>query len=161
MRLKLTGKPYIGKNGIPHLGKEMQPPCESYCRQRCYERLSHDQRLDSFNTYYGLANLHRQWEYLAKHVNRSVPKFSDRPRKYYKKKDTPPKVITKKRSNNIRYYLDAGWERVRVCKKMFLATFDITEAVSLTAIQKSDANGRLIDVDRRGVKKENLKKIVP
>ena len=84
-----------------------------------------------------------------------MPKFRLRPKKY-KTRERPPVEIKKKRNNNIRYFLDINDERLRVCKTMFLNTFDIGEAVVESAIKKTNDKGDLIDVDRRGAIKNLL-----
>lgn len=48
------------------------------------------------------------------------------------------------------FYLQTDTDRLKVCKKMFLATFDIRQGVAYTVAQKTDEDGCLIQRDGRG-----------
>ena len=149
--LKSTGKAYIGSNGIPRPAKQMRPPCSYNCRISCYDKFDDEQRKILFDEYYQLADVSRQWEYLGKHIDKNVPKRKPGMRRYKKANRVPTPVPTKKRGNNNRYFMrNENDEQLRVCKTMFLNTFDISEAVVESVIRKTNDEGDLIDGDRRG-----------
>lgn len=165
--LKYSGKPHINKFGIPKLGRSMRPPCNETCRQKCYQKITESQRQQLFNEYYNLADLHRQWQYLGRYLDKTVPKrrsISNPP--IYKYKDRAAFVVERQRSrkNNVKYFLQTDKERLHVCKNIFLATFDITEHVIRTVCQKTDEKGVLVQKDGRGYRpfrkeNQNLKQL--
>lgn len=157
--LRLSGKQFIHRSGALQPPRQMRPACDpNVCRMKCSTRISDELRSLMFNSYYALANLPLQWQFLAQHSDRTVPKIRDRPAVYKRSSTTatasqPP--LQRRRQNNVRYFLkdvDTS-ERIFVCKSMFLATFDIGETSVATALQKTDTNGQLIDYDRRGRRK--------
>ena len=130
----------------------MREPCTEQCRMRCFEKCTDAQRLILFKDYYALANIECQWKYLADHIDKTVPKVRDRtrPRKYKTKTPIEPIEIIRNRTNNIRYYLNINSKRIRVCLKMFLATFDIGSKVIRTVANKTNDDGVLVYGDHRG-----------
>lgn len=154
--LRLSGKEFIHRSGVLQPSRHMRPPCDpQVCRFKCSTRISDELRIRMFDRYYALANLQLQWQFLAQHTDRTVPKKRDRPYVYKRCAAQASKpVVQKQRQNNIRYFLIGnGDDRVFVCKTMFLATFDIGETSVATALQKTDVEGKLIDFDRRGRRK--------
>ena len=150
--LKNTGKPYINPKGEARLGKEMRAICTERCRLKCYQNCPEDQRLNLFREYYALANVESQWQFLANHIDTSVPKCRRRyqiPKKN-RKAHTEPLVI-RNRTNNVRYFLNINNERLRVCKDTFLATYDIGSHTIKTVVQKTNDQGVLVSGDCRGV----------
>lgn len=131
----------------------MRPPCNETCRQKCYQKITNTQRQRLFDEYYSLADLHRQWQYLGRYMDKTVPKQTSitKPR-IYKTKERAAVVIERQRMrrSNIRYYLQTDTERLKVCMTMFLATFDITKEVTFTVVQKTNENGVLVQKDGRG-----------
>lgn len=123
----------------------MRPPCSEDCRLKCYQKLTASERQQIFDQYYNLADLHQQWQYLGRYMDKTVPKQKIRFR------DRPAVVrVHQTRRNNVKYYLQTDAERLRVCMKMFLATFDISHRVLLTVAKKTDEHGVLIQKDGRG-----------
>lgn len=156
-RLRLSGKQFIHRSGALQPSRRIRPACDpTVCRMKCSTRVTEELRVRMFDRYYALANLPLQWQFLAQHSDRTVPKIRDRPAVYKRSgfplAAAPKQSVQKRRQNNIRYFLIGadGSERVFVCKSMFLATFDIGETSVATALQKTDASGVLIDYDRRG-----------
>lgn len=138
--LKYSGKPYINQIGIPMLGRSMRPPCNETCRKKCWQKITEHQRQQLFDNYYNLADLHQQWQYLGRYMDKTVPKQRSR------LVDEPKRM----RRNNIRYYLQTDTERLQVCTIMFLATFDISKDTAFTVVQKTDDQGVLVQRDGRG-----------
>lgn len=145
-KLKYSGKPYINADGVPMLGRSLRPPCNETCRQKCWQKITESQRKRIFDEYYNLADLHQQWQYLGRHMDKTVPKKRSRFR------DRGAVMIDshKTRGNNVNFYLQTDTDRLKVCKKMFLATFDIRQGVAYTVAQKTDEDGFLIQRDGRG-----------
>lgn len=87
----------------------------SQCRFKCEEVLTRDERQRLFDAFYALGEQRLRWQYHA------VPKLKDQ------------LIVTKRRQNNIRYFLYGSEEHdgeslpVFVCKTTFTATFDISE----------------------------------
>ena len=137
--LKNSGKPYINKKGEARLGKEMRATCTEPCRLKCYQNCPEDQRLNLFREYYALANVESQWQYLANHMDTSVPKSRTKYRIRKKKgKASIEPLVIRNRTNNVRYFLNINKERVRVCKDTFLATYDIGSNTIKTVVQKTN-----------------------
>ena len=151
-----SGKSYINGKGQIRLGKEMRGPCTDKCRLKCYEKCTDEQRLHLFRQYYALANRENQWQYLANHIDKSVPKARGkyRVRKYNTKASQEPMEVIRNRTNNVRYFLDINEERLRVCRTMFLATFDINpNVINRTVAGKIDDDNVLVIGDTRGSRK--------
>lgn len=140
--LKYKGKSYVSLNGRPFLGRYIKPACGSTCRFQCSTKITTEQRQRLFDEYYALGNIARQWEFLGSCMDKTIPKR--------KQPKNSSRNSNKKRTNNILYFLSFDNQRHRVCKHMFLSTFAISDATTLTVIQKTDDNGTLIDMDRRG-----------
>lgn len=158
--LKLAGKEFIHRSGALQPPRRMRPPCDpNVCRFKCSTRISEELRARMFDRYYALASLPLQWQFVAQHSDRTVPKVRDRPPVYKRSKTSASHQpsVQKRRQNNIRYFLIGAQEgeRVFVCKSMFLATFDISETSVATALQKTDANGQVIGYDLRGRRRRN------
>lgn len=140
------------------LGRKMRPNCDP-CRYNCSDIITDEQRQQLFDRYYGLGDLHKQWLMLSTLIDRTEPKkhsITDPPK--YKRR-APPKVVQRNRVANYVYYLEGtNSERLRVCQSLFLATFDINDAVLKTAINKTNAAGELIDHDRRGFRNAKMNK---
>lgn len=143
--MKYSGKSYLNADGVPRLGRRMRPACSDECRLKCYQKLTDSQRQRIFDEYYDLADLHQQWQYLGRYMDKTVPKqkirFRDR---------TAVVRVHQTRRNNVKYYLQTDTDRLRVCMKMFLATFDISHRVLLTVAKKTDEQGVLVKKDGRG-----------
>lgn len=157
---RLTGQTFLTKAGSIHRSKSLQPSCTSNCRRKCYTKITDEQRQVMFDEYYGLADLHLQWQYLARHLKKDIPKYHFIKEKYRARVEEERQPINRvrNRSNNIHYYLNINNEMIRVCKAMFCATFDITVAVVDSAIRKTNERGQLVQGDNRGRRSENQMK---
>lgn len=114
----------------------MRKPCDSItCRQRCQDRITHNQRQMLFNEYYALADTHKQWQYIAKRLGKVYPKYRDK---------------KSMRNLNVRYNFMLNDKMVSVCKKMFLNTYNVSNIVCKTALSKCNDKGEIIENDKRG-----------
>lgn len=157
--LMYSGKAYINRDGVAMEGRQMRPNCAPLCRKDCSQSISDEQRQRIFDRYYGLANLQRQWIFIRSLVDRTKSKGRSLydPPKF--KRNAAPKVRQRPRSANNTYYLEVdGGERIKVCQKLFLATFDFNIGAVTSALIKTNAAGELIDHDRRGNKSGQLNK---
>lgn len=133
---KDRGEAYVSATGIPRLGKKMRNPCLRYkCRLNCQARVTANDRKKIFDEFYGLGDTHSQWEYIAQRLGRIVPKFRS-------KKST--------RNLNLEYNFLLNGKKVRVCKVMFIHTLNVSDGVCVTALNKCNENGVLIQSDQRG-----------
>lgn len=133
-------------------GRQLRPNCAPGCRANCSDFLTDDQRQQIFNRYYEMADVHRQWSFLSLLIDRTGSKIRSIYDPPVYKRCATAKIRQRMRSANNSYYLqvDIGGEMIKVCQKMFLATFDINDAVVKTVLSKTNAAGELIDHDRRG-----------
>lgn len=133
---KDRGEAYVSATGVPRLGKQMRKPCIRHkCRLNCQDRVTENDRANVFNEFYGLGDTHLQWEYIAQRLGRIIPKFRS-------KKST--------RSYNLEYNFFLNGNKVRVCKVMFINTLNVSDGVCVTALNKCNEYGVLIQNDQRG-----------
>lgn len=156
---KLAGQTFLTSKGTLKRSKKVQPPCLWNCRIKCYDKVTDEERQIMFNEYYALADMHCQWQYLARYLKRDLPKYNYIAQKHRERVESErnPVIRIRNRSNNIRYYLNVNNEMIRVCKTMFLATFDIKVATVDTVLRKTNEQGQLIQTDNRGRRKQNQK----
>lgn len=138
-------------SGVAHKtlrGKErparnLKEGCSESCRRKCQTKISHEDREALFKNYWGIQDKVLQWFFLTKLV-RTVN---------IKKR----KIIVDDepyRNHTYEYSLcDKQSERIVVCQKMFLDTFDISIRVVKTALTKNSP-------DKRG-KHSNKKRLNP
>lgn len=145
---KDAGKEYVTAQGVSRPSKSMRPPCGAGCRYNCSEKINDRQRQKLFDAFYNLGIISLQWKYIAMHTEKQLTKQRSRTQQ------TDGCAVRRERKPNVKYYLDVKANRVRVCRFMFEATFDISHSNVHTAMLKTDLNGDVIDVDRRGYHKK-------
>lgn len=133
-----SGVSYVSKEGIARLGRSMKAPCNN-CRFDCH-RFSETERKAIFDRYYGLGDICLQWQFIAHSIDKQVPKR----RRHLTKSKT-------KRFHAYVYRFALGELKLRVCKEFFTNTLGISRRTIDSALQKSDANGKLIVGDLRGI----------
>ena len=147
--LKVSGKAYLNNHGVARPSRQMRPACLS-CRKNCSDKFTEEQRRLLFDEYYAVDTVVGQWEYLSQRIDTTVPKSQYQSPKFKMKQKLESSADKKKRNNNIIFYLYKNEERVRVCKEMFMATFDISHSTVSTAKNKSMNDNLLIKKDLRG-----------
>lgn len=120
------------------IGKSIRPACPENCLFQCRQKVTQLQRQQLFDEFHALADVHAQWQYMARNLTRIVPKYR--------------KISSKdvSRKYNIAYAFVIDGVKVRVCKIYFHNTLGITSSVSKTALKKCDENGVLLEPDMRG-----------
>lgn len=99
--------------------KEMGPDCG--CRNKCYTRVSEDERTNIFTEYYNLKSKDEQTSYIFYRIVKSEPK-----RKYRKnKKDAP--IKSRPKLYSFQYNLHTNNATEIVCRKAFCNILAITE----------------------------------
>ena len=112
----------------------------SKCRFKCTS-ITEEQRSAVFDLFYSLESYERQKQFVCSHIEqRDTPTFMNT-------NDSTP--LPKKRNVCRTFYLTADSDRVRVCKRFFLATLDIGEGFVHHAMVNSQ-NGTFTGSDGRG-----------
>ena len=131
-----TGK--VMKPGCKPCNPQCDPPCVlcngKGCRQKCYQKLSDEQREKAFNHYWSLGNPQRQWDFVSSCL-KVVEKQRSRKRKATSDVDR----------TTIKRYIG----ETEVCKTMFEDTLCISKQVVKTVLSKRDENGA-VKPDLRG-----------
>lgn len=134
--LRNSGKTYTTKNKKIKPERSIKPACGDKCKLKCTGKITDLQRKELFDGYWAMADLQRQREYILRHISTVTPRYSY-------------KVHESKRGNNNAYYVTVENERIRVCKKYFKATFDISDRPIKTVVEKTKMCGAL-ELDKRG-----------
>lgn len=144
--LRNTGQPYtsVSKNKTNFRGKTLQAPCDAKCKQKCSTRINENQRTTVFSKFWQLGDLARQREFVSKCIVDVKPEYR------YPKNEN--------RRLNKAFHLTINESKIRVCKKFFTATLDISDRFVRSVIEKME-DGFLAE-DRRG-KHTHHKKVAP
>lgn len=151
------GEAYISNTGCMRLARSMRPRCRN-CRFQCAS-ITDDGRQRLFAEYYGLGDIHSQWQYIARCVHAVVAKYSrrgaDSQRQatyaYTFRVVMSPGDVTIDDDDVVAVSPGDGQTRpVRVCKLFFLNTLAISNMVTRSAIAKCTASGELLERDQRG-----------
>lgn len=68
----------------------------------------------------------------------------------HQKNNGEPITERKQRKSNVQYYLPIDYnERIKVCQRMFMATFALSQCTVLTVARKSNIHGELMESDLR------------
>lgn len=110
------------------------------CRFRCSEHLSPENQMKLFKEYWDLANPLRQKMFLCTLVKETSVQRTRKRSEEYKK----PKSLSRF------YYLpNDSSEKIRVCQKFFLGTFNISHKIVSLALKGQSASGAYHGVDGR------------
>ncbi|KAF9411145.1 hypothetical protein HW555_010007 [Spodoptera exigua] len=142
-RLCNTGLEYTTSKGKTKAARSMEASCEK-CRLQCYNKIGYEVRVDLFDKFWKTGDHAKQWEIIAKYVIQKS-----------KKTATNVESESSRRSHTLHYHLpiksDNGITLQKVCKTMFLNTFDISKDFVYTAIRKIQEINDFTDVtDDRG-----------
>lgn len=125
-----AGEEYVSKTGKLVPAKTLKPPCA--CRLKCFERLTFDERLKIFRTYWHKEksfNLKRQF-ILSCLISNPI----ERPRK----RQHDPK---KAKHNTLHYFFTVNGIKIKVCKLMFLNTLAISNTVVVNCLKNCQPGG--------------------
>lgn len=140
-KLKNSGLQFTNYKGKVIKEKQLGPGCtNSKCVRKCPTIITRQQRMDIFKGFWQLADHNKQMEYLARSVKRVK-----------KKTVALDKVFDSRRRWTYQYYLLDEEKQIRVCKKMFLETFNITDMWITTLFKKLDKSDEsFLEADMRG-----------
>lgn len=144
--LKNSGKEYISRTGKKIEGKVIRPPCN--CRLQCRNKFTEDQRKQIFESYWNLASIQRQRDFLCSCIeplNISCRRI---------------KNLEKPRTPNCSFSLLNNGRCFKICKTFLLNTLGITERTLRTVIEARNYNAGIAPKDNRG-KHGHHKKTVP
>ncbi|CAH2979961.1 unnamed protein product [Chilo suppressalis] len=144
-RLYNKGMPYISTKGIRKDARRMKAGCSTTCRLRCYEKIKDESRMELFSQFWETGSHVKQWQIIAKYVMQK------------NKKTATNLEETSRRSYTLHYHLplhDPVTDSIssqKVCKTMFLNTFNISKEFVYTALHKNKDCNDFVDInDDRG-----------
>ncbi|XP_076453198.1 uncharacterized protein LOC143288506 [Babylonia areolata] len=124
--------------------RKMKTRCkEKTCVRQC-STISDEQRHELFQSYYALADLRLQREFLVRHIKCSQTKRKSKPEKPSRRQ------ITKS------YFFTINQNVVPVCKVFFLNTLALSEQTTRTALSKITSTGTLTKDNRGGRQSETV-----
>ncbi|CAH2981692.1 unnamed protein product [Chilo suppressalis] len=142
--LRNLGLEYSSRKGKIMPSKKLLPGCDFKCRLQCQNKIKETARKELFQKFWSLGDRVKQWKLITN--------LCERIRKR--------RITTEHKSSRqftIRYFLynclekQEMQDKTRVCKTMFLNTFDISESTVNTALNKlSEGNGVIVTRDNRG-----------
>ncbi|XP_045455137.1 uncharacterized protein LOC123666182 [Melitaea cinxia] len=145
-RIKNSGKEYISRSGKKVDAKVMKPPCN--CRLQCRTKFSDEMRKEIFESYWNLASLQRQRDFLWSCVQLS--NISCR----------RVKNVEKPRKPNCSFSFLKNGQSIKICKRFLVNTLDISERTLRTVIEALQSSSSMAPVDNRG-KHKNRKTTDP
>ncbi|KAL4719252.1 hypothetical protein ACJJTC_018955 [Scirpophaga incertulas] len=144
-RLYNKGMPYISTRGIKKDARRMKVSCSATCRLRCYEKITDESRKELFSRFWDTGSHVKQWQIIAKYVMQK------------NKKTATNLEETSRRSYTLHYHLPLhdpvtdSTSSQKVCKTMFLNTFNISKEFVYTALRKNNDCNDFVDIiDDRG-----------
>ncbi|CAG9765712.1 unnamed protein product [Ceutorhynchus assimilis] len=105
--------------------RQMKSPCKEKCRFKCHSVFSEGERETIFNSFWAMGDNTRQRQYISSCMDILKPTYR------YPKQDM-------NRSLNQAYFLVKNEEKVRVCKKFFMATLNIGDTMIRNIAKKRD-----------------------
>ncbi|WAR13191.1 LOW QUALITY PROTEIN: hypothetical protein MAR_027371 [Mya arenaria] len=126
-RLRISGEEYIATTGKMVKRKDVKECNCAKCKYKCNSKVSFEQRCAIRDLYYGLTSYERQMDFLCSNVQEKTTKsYVD---------DTGIKVQKRKQVARS-YSFVVNDESIRVCKKFFLSTISISQAIVNQALSK-------------------------
>lgn len=123
-KLRVSGQQYRSAKGYIVEARSMGTPCT--CRKECSNKVNEKNRLMNFSNYWNLDDMVKKRKFISEHI----------------KLERPMRAMKKSRafSRLILHYLDVlnadgSVEQIKVCKKMFLNTFDISNTTVTTTLK--------------------------
>lgn len=132
-KLKInSGKSYVSRMGKMHPAKQVKPACNN-CIFECTRKISEECRTELFNNFYALRDKTRQRDFISKCITSLEPKQEK----------------GRKRAINKVYHFVVNGNNIRVCKKFFTSTLDISNNAVATVVSKTNENG-YVEEEKRG-----------
>lgn len=118
--------------------RRMKSPCYN-CKLKCSVKIDENYRKKLFEMFWGMGDLQRQREFIKDSTQAVVAKYQR---------------ITlnskRERGSNQAYSIIKEGEQIRVCKKFFKNTFDLSDRAIRTTFEKTDKNTGVLSVEMRG-----------
>lgn len=136
--MRNSGKSYVSssKTKKQFSERKVRSPCGEKCRLGCSKKINDTAREEIFSSFWNLAELQRQREFIVAHTEPIKPKY-----RYSNTQDF--------RNLNSAFYFEVSKTRIRVCKTFFKATLDINDRPIRTALTKKTETG-FLEGDMRG-----------
>ncbi|KAJ8949696.1 hypothetical protein NQ314_008159 [Rhamnusium bicolor] len=152
-KCKNSGKSYVNWKGKNIPSRNMKAPCRN-CRLKCTEKIDSESRKEIFTNYWALSDVNRQRDYIARFVE-FKPKSRNRKRTHRYECEVEE---GSRRVMTFFYFLPNkdNTGKIKVCKKFFLNTLDISSQVIKTVRNKMGNSGQ-IEEDKRGRVARNSK----
>lgn len=132
-KLRTLGQPYRSVKGYLVAAKTVGPPCN--CKKDCSNKVNESNRSLNFKEYWRLECINDKKKFILNHI----------------KLVRPQRALTKNRaySRIMHHYLDVlnydgSTEQIKVCKKMFCQTLNISNSVITNAFKIKD---QYLDID--------------
>lgn len=134
-KLRNTGKKYETNQKKIKNERSLKPPCTEKCKIKCTSKLTEDDRLKFFKSYWDLGEINKQRQFINNSMELIKPKY-----RYERVGGT-----RKKRSFNNAFYFYQNDEKIRVCKTFFKNTLDINDRPIRTVQKKRHLTGGMQD----------------
>lgn len=135
---KVKGQEYTTAKGKIKPKKVLQGQCN--CKRRCYNLIDHELRTNLFNSFYAM-NRHAQDQFLSETIEEGI---KDRER-------LPEGRDVSRRQFSKKYFLkNRDGNRIQVCQKMYLSTFDVSIKKIRIIAEKKRKNNGICPQDGRG-----------
>ncbi|CAG9806688.1 unnamed protein product [Chironomus riparius] len=133
-KLRTLGQPYRSVKGYLVAAKTVGPPCN--CKKDCSNKVNESNRSLNFKEYWRLECINEKKKFILNHI----------------KLVRPQRALTKNRaySRIMHHFLDVlnydgSSEQIKVCKKMFCQTLNISNSVITNAFKIKD---QYLDIDK-------------
>lgn len=135
---RAKGEAYVGSKGAQRPAKPMLcSPCDGKAKHVNCNNISEESRKILYEKFRGMANIDDQRSFIKMHIEN-------------KPKARITRNLTESRRNfTVTYYLTVDSQRIKVCRRFFLATFNITDSLIRSVVAKTTAEGCL-EKDKRG-----------
>ncbi|CAH1107449.1 unnamed protein product [Psylliodes chrysocephalus] len=136
--LRDSGKQYVSLSKSRKLipAKKMGTPCSLKCRLKCSGNINEDERANMFESYWNLASITRQRDFIAGCMHVICPKYQY-------------KMTNSNRKPKHAFYLTIKLVKIRVCKIFFKNTLGINDRPIRTVINKINSQG-VVEPEMRG-----------
>ncbi|XP_072388219.1 uncharacterized protein [Diabrotica undecimpunctata] len=142
-RLRNTGKEYTNAKGNNVPARSLKPPCNDKCSMKCRDKLSDVNRQMLLCQFWQIGDVTQQRYYLQDCMVSIEPKYRS-------------SGCSTPRQLNSAYYVTVNSVKIRICKKMFMSTFDIGDRFIRSVRDK--CKNSIIEHDFRG-KHQNHKTV--
>lgn len=150
--LRNSGKEYLNWSGKVQPARKMKDSCPNSCKRKCKQKINEEQREEIFNEYWAMADINRQRDFVARHVEvrnkgRSTTRNIDG-----SENDSDNSIMENlsRRTYSNYYFFTINLTKIAVCKTFFLNTLAISAQVVKTVIKKKGVHGT-VNKDLRGM----------